>query len=129
MVLAIAGGTIGTLLAIWATRLLMANGPEDIPRLQEVAISGRVLLYAIASSVITGIIFGMAPARMLISRAGGREAAALLTHATRVTVGPAARRHRAVLVGINVGLSTVLLVASGLLVRSFVTLLKVDPGF
>jgi len=129
MVLAIAGGTIGTLLAIWATRLLVANGPDEIPRLQEVAISGRVLLYAIASSVITGVIFGMAPARMLISRAGGREAVAVLTHATRVTVGPAAWRHRAVLVGVNVVLSTVLLVASGLLVRSFVSLLKVDPGF
>jgi len=129
MVLAVTGGTIGTLVAIWATRILVANGPEDIPRLQEVTISGRVLLYAIASSVITGLIFGMAPARMLLSRAGGRGTAAVLTHATRTTAGPAAWRHRAILVGVNVVLSTVLLVASGLLVRSFVTLLKVDPGF
>ena len=129
MVLAIAGGAIGTLIAIWATRVLVANGPDEIPRLQEVAVSGRVLLYAIASSVITGLIFGIAPARMLISRAGGSQAAAVLTHATRTTAGPAAWRQRAVLVGVNVVLSTVLLVASGLLIRSFVTLLKVDPGF
>ncbi len=44
MVLAVVGGAIGTLLAMWATRLLVANGPDEIPRLQEVAVSGRVLL-------------------------------------------------------------------------------------
>jgi putative ABC transport system permease protein len=91
-----------------------------------VTISGQVLLYAVASSVITGLIFGMAPARMLLTRVGGGS---VLTHATRTTAGPAAWRHRAWLVGINVALSTVLLIASGLLVRSFVTLLRVDPGF
>jgi len=123
--LAMIGGALGTLIAIWATRVLVANGPDEIPRLQEVSISAQVLLYAIASSVITGLIFGMAPARMLISRVGSN----VLTHATRTTAGPAAWRHRAVLVGVNVALSTVLLVGSGLLVRSFVSLLKVDPGF
>jgi putative ABC transport system permease protein len=129
MVLAVIGGTVGTVLAVWATRVLVANGPDEIPRLQEVSVSGRVLLYAIVSSVITGVIFGMAPARMLLSRAGGSEAAAVLTHATRTTAGPAGWKHRAALVGINVALSTVLLIGSGLLIRSFVTLLKVDPGF
>ena len=49
--------------------------------------------------------------------------------ATRTTAGPAAWRHRAALVGVNVALSTVLLIASGLLIRSFVSLLKVNPGF
>lgn len=129
MVLAVIGGAAGTLLAVWATRLLVANGPEEIPRLQEVVVSGRVLLYAIASSVVTGLIFGMAPARMLLTRAGGGQTANVLTHATRTTAGPTAWRHRAALVGANVALSTVLLIASGLLIRSFVTLLKVDPGF
>jgi len=128
LLLAVVGGAAGTVLAIWATRVLVTNGPDEIPRLQEVAVSGRVLLYAIASSVVTGLIFGMAPARMLLARIGG-DGAGVLTHGIRTTAGPAAWRHRAVLVGVNVALSTVLLVASGLLVRSFVTLLQVDPGF
>jgi putative ABC transport system permease protein len=129
LLLAVAGGAGGTLLAMWAMQVLVANGPDEIPRLQEVTVSGTVLLYAIASSLVTGLIFGMAPARMLITRIGGGGAAILLTHATRTTAGPAAWRHRAWLIGVNVALSTVLLVASGLLVRSFVTLLSVDPGF
>lgn len=129
LLLAALGGALGAVIAVWATQLLVANGPDEIPRLQEVAVSGRVLLYAIASSVMTGLIFGMAPARMLLSRSGGGQATTVLTHATRTTAGPAAWRHRAALVGINVALSTVLLVASGLLVRSFITILKVDPGF
>jgi putative ABC transport system permease protein len=126
LILAAAGGAAGTLLAMWAMRVLVANGPDEIPRLDEVTVNGRVLLYAISSSLITGMIFGMAPARMLITRIGGAD---LLAHVSRTTAGPAAWRHRAWLVGVNVALSTVLLVASGLLVRSFVTLLKVDPGF
>jgi putative ABC transport system permease protein len=126
LLLAGIGGVLGTLIAVWATRLLVANGPAGIPRLGEVSVSAPVLLYALASSVATGLIFGMAPARMLLTRAGGAN---VLAHATRTTSGPAAWRHRAVLVGVNVALSTVLLVASGLLVRSFVSLLNVDPGF
>jgi putative ABC transport system permease protein len=129
LLLAAVGGAIGTVIAIWATQVLVANGPDEIPRLQEVTVSGRVLLYAIASSVVTGLIFGMAPARMLLSRVGGDQGGAVLTHAARTTAGPAAWKHRALLVGVNVALSTVLLVASGLLVRSFMTLLRVDPGF
>jgi putative ABC transport system permease protein len=127
LVLALAGGAIGTLLAIWATRVIVANGPDSIPRLDQVAVDVRVLVYALASSVITGVLFGMAPARLLVSRSHGT--AGVLTHATRTTAGPGAWRQRAMLVAVNVTLSMVLLVASGLLVRSFVSLLKVDPGF
>ena len=126
LLLAAAGGVAGTFLALWAMRAMVANGPDEIPRLQEVTVNGRVLVYAIASSLITGMIFGMAPARMLITRIGGAN---LLAHVSRSTAGPAAWRHRAWLVGVNVALSTALLVASGLLVRSFMTLLNVDPGF
>jgi hypothetical protein len=124
LVLALAGGAIGTMFAAWATRLLVANGPSDIPRLTEVSVSAPVLLYAIAASLATGFVFGMAPARMLFTRIGG----SVLTH-TRTTAAPGAWRHRAWLIGANVALSTVLLVSLGLLVRSFITLLRVDPGF
>jgi putative ABC transport system permease protein len=129
LLLAAAGGAIGTLLGVWATRILVANGPDAIPRLDEVGINPGVLLYAVATSMLTGVIFGMAPARMLLSRAGGAGAASVLAHATRTTAGPAAWRQRAMLVGVNVALSLVLLISSGLLVRSFMSMLQVDPGF
>jgi putative ABC transport system permease protein len=127
--LAALGGVAGIVLAVWATRLLAVNGPDAIPRLDAVTVDGRVLVYAVAVSVITGVMFGMAPARLLLSRVAGAGTGAVLTQATRTTGGPAAWRLRAVLVGGNVALSVVLLVASGLLVRSFVSLLRVDPGF
>ena len=129
LLLASIGGVAGTVLAIWATRVIVANGPDAIPRLDEVSIDPGVLLYAIAISLATGVVFGMAPARMLLSRIAADGGSAALRHATRTTAGPMAWRQRALLVGVNVALSTVLLVASGLLVRSFVSLLKVDPGF
>lgn len=127
MLLALVGGAVGTVFAAWVTHVLVANAPSGIPRVNEITVSATVLLYAMAASVVTGLIFGMAPARMLFARIGGGPAT-VLTNA-RTTAGPAAWRHRAWLIGGNVALSTVLLVSSGLLVRSFVTLLKVDPGF
>ena len=127
--LAALGGVAGTLLAVWATRLLAVNGPDSIPRLENVTVDARVLLYAVAVSVTTGVIFGMAPARLLLSRVSGAGTSAVLAQAARTTGGPASWRLRALLVGTHVALSGVLLVASGVLGRSFVSLLGVNPGF
>jgi putative ABC transport system permease protein len=124
IVLALLGGAAGATLAWWATALLVANGPADIPRLDEVQVNGRVLLYALGVSLATGLIFGMAPARALIAR---RDAGT--QSARRVTAGPAVWRHRATLIAVNVALSALLLVGSGLLVRSFLRVLRVDTGF
>jgi putative ABC transport system permease protein len=124
IVLAAVGGGAGAVLAWWATGVLSANGPDAIPRLDHVGTDTRVLLYAIAISMATGVVFGMAPARLLVAR---RDGSTLTSR--RVTTGPAAWRHRAALIACNVALSTLLLVGSGLLVRSFVHLLGVDAGF
>jgi putative ABC transport system permease protein len=124
VVLASLGGVAGVVLAWWATTLLVANGPSEIPRLDEVAVNGWVMVYAVAVSAVTAMLFGMAPARMLIVR---RDVGGLA--ARRVTTGPTAWRYRAALITVNVALSALLLVGSGLLVRSFVRLLTVDPGF
>ena len=124
VVLAGIGGLAGATVAWWATSLLTANGPAEIPRLTEVVVNARVLGYAIALSLATGVLFGMAPARLLIAR---RDVAGLTSR--RATPGPGAWRYRATLIAVNVALSALLLVGSGLLIRSFARLLTVDAGF
>ncbi len=119
-VLAAAGGVAGAVLAWWGTTLIAANGPESIPRLNEIGVDPRVLVYAVAVSLLTGVLFGMAPARMLLVRS-------LDLHGRRTT--GAAWRYRASLIAINVSLSVLLLIGSGLLVRSFARLVAVQPGF
>jgi putative ABC transport system permease protein len=122
--LAVIGGAAGTAVAFWVTALLTTNGPAAIPRLSAVSPDARVLGYAIALSLATGVLFGLAPARILVARPditgiGSR----------RTTSGPGAWRYRASLIAGNVALCALLLVGSGLLVRSFVRLLAVDTGF
>lgn len=124
VVLAALGGAAGAVLAWWGTSVLAANGPSAIPRLTEVAVNGRVLLYAIGVSLVTGVVFGMAPARLLVAR---RDVSGVATR--RTTAGPSAWRYRAALITVNVALSVLLLVGSGLLVRSFINLMTVDAGF
>ena len=123
VVLATLGGAAGAMLAWWGTRVLVAHGPQQIPRLAEVAVNGRVLVYALTVSLVTGVVFGMAPARALIARNAGSLGA------RRATSGPGVWRQRAALIAINVALSSLLLIGSGLLVRSFARLTTVDPGF
>lgn len=120
LALALLGGGAGLLLAAWATPLLASHGPEAIPRLADVDVDARVLGYAIGMSVLTAMAFGMAPARMLIRQAYIHR---------RTTSTPAVWRVRGALVAVNVALSTLLLVGSGLLVRSFLYLGAVEPGF
>jgi len=124
LVLAGIGGAAGAAVAYWATALLSTNGPAEIPRLSDVSLDARVFGYAIALSLVTGVLFGLAPARMLLAP---HNVAALGSR--RTTSGPGAWRNRAALVAVNVALSVLLLVGSGLLVRSFVRLLTVDAGF
>lgn len=124
VVLAMIGGAAGAALAFWATELLTMNGPAEIPRLSQVSLDARVLGYAIALTLATGVLFGLVPARTLVARPNGAAIGS-----RRTTSGPGAWRYRASLVAGNVALCALLLVGSGLLVRSFVRLLAVDTGF
>jgi putative ABC transport system permease protein len=124
VVLASLGGAAGAMLAWWGTALLAANGPDAIPRLNEAGVNARVLLYALGVSVVTGLLFGLAPARLLVVRGDVSGVTA-----RRTTAGPGAWRYRAALISVNVALSVVLLVGSGLLVRSFLNVMTVDAGF
>jgi predicted permease len=124
--LSLSGGVLGLALAAVLVHFLVAASPLDLPRVQEVSVDLRVLGFTLALSLLTGLLFGLAP-----SLAAGRQSLGefLKEGGRGSTSGVAHNRLRNLLVIGEVALSLVLLVASGLLVRSFVQLLHVKPGF
>jgi predicted permease len=125
LLLAVTSGAVGLALAEGGVAALRRLGASSIPRLDEVAIDGRVLLVTLAASVLVGIGFGLMPA--LTAGRGGLGSA--LGEAGRVRSTRRGARLRGALVGGEVALSFVLLASAGLLVRSFLSLSAVDPGF
>jgi putative ABC transport system permease protein len=125
VVLALLGGAAGVALAVWATRALIASAPEKTPRLQEVGVDGSVLLFTLAVSLVTGLLFGLAPAL----RASKPDLASVLKEAVRGSRGRPAVLARSVLVVVETALAVMLLAGAGLLLRSFGELVDVDPGF
>ncbi len=124
LLLAMCGGALGLILAVWGVDLLISLVPSGLPRISEVAISGRVLLFTFGASVLTGVIFGLAPALqfsnpdVLSSLKDGRS-----------PVARSRRALRAAIVVAEFSLAMVLLVGATLLVRSFWRLQQVDAGF
>ena len=125
VVLATAGGAIGIGLAYGAIALLSRFGPSDLPRLQAITIDGTVLGYSVAAILLCALAFGFAPAWRL-ARAGVGDA---LRDGGRSVAGESQQRTRRLLVAAEVALAFVLVVSSGLLLRSFITMMKADPGF
>jgi putative ABC transport system permease protein len=125
VLLAIAGGAAGLLLAFWGVKLLLALNPGQIHRLQQSTLDGRVLAWTAAVSLLTGVVFGLAPA-LQASKPGLNET--LKEGGRGSTEGAGRRRLRGALVVAELALSLMLLVGAGLLVRSFLTLRGVDPG-
>jgi putative ABC transport system permease protein len=125
VVLALLGGLAGVGIAVWATRALVALAPDTTPRLREVGVDGSVLLFTLAVSVATGLLFGLVPAL----RASRPDLSAVLKEGARGSKGRPATRARSVLVVAETALAVVLLAGAGLLLRSFGHLLQVDPGF
>ncbi|HLY20209.1 MAG TPA: ABC transporter permease [Bryobacteraceae bacterium] len=126
LLLASIGGALGAALAYGALRLILAGAPLDLPRLDEVHLNGRVLLFTVAVSILAGLFFGLLPA-WRSGRIDPQEA--MQSGARGTTEGRGAGRLRTILVGLEVALSTVCLIAGGLLLRSFVKLLEADKGF
>lgn len=126
VVLALMGGGAGLLLAFWGVDLLTAIAPADIPRLAEVRIDLRVLAFTIGTSVVTAILFGLIPA-LHASKVNLNES--LKEGGRSSTEGARGGRIRSALVVAEVVLSLVLLAGAGLMVRSFMRLQQVDPGF
>jgi predicted permease len=126
LLLAGLGGGAGLLLAVWGVYLLVAFGPAELPRAGEVAVDMRALGFTLAVSLLTGIIFGLAPA-LQASRPDLNET---LKDGRRGATGSAGhRRMRSLLVVSEIALSLVLLVGAGLLMKSFLKLQAVAPGF
>jgi putative ABC transport system permease protein len=126
VVLSLCGGAAGLLLARWGLDALLALAPTSLPRITEIRLDSGVLLFSLALSVVTGLVFGIAPA-WLAARADVNEA---LKQGTRgSTEGGARGRLRGALVVIEVTFALMLLGGAGLLARSFMQLAHVDPGF
>lgn len=125
-ILALCGGFAGILLA-WSLLDLMRNlGPKDIPQLAASKIDARILLFTLALSLLTGLLSGLAPIR-LVSRIPLNDS--LKEGRARVGAGMSARRSQQLLSVAEIALALVLFVGSGLLIRSFVRLVSVPLGF
>ena len=126
LTLGLAGGAAGLGLAYAALRLLVRLGPSSLPRLDEIAIDLPALLFTLAISLAAGLLFGILP---VFKYAGPRIAGTLRQGGRNASQGRERHRARSVLVVVQVALALVLLVGSGLMIRTLVALKHVAPGF
>ena len=123
--LAAMGGGVGVLLALWIIDLLPAIKAVNIPRIDQIGIDGRVLAVTLGLAFLTGIITGLAPA----IRSSRFSVSQGLNDSSRTSAGAGRRRIGSLLVVVEVALALVLLAGGGLMLKSFVRLTDVDPGF
>jgi len=130
LVISLSGGFLGLILGMLGVRLLLAVSPGSIPRVGEdgsaVTLDLNVLLFAFGVSVLTGILFGLIPA---ISASGSNLAAAFNESSSRSGVGFRSGKIRSILVISEMALALVLVIGAALLIRTFMKLQAVDPGF
>mgnify|MGYP000249344916 CR=1 FL=1 len=124
--LALLGGVAGVVTAYWLIDLIVALSPADLPRIHQVGLNLTVLAFAMCVSLLTALLFGLAPALQL-AKPNLQEA--LKSESRAVTGDVRRRRLRNLLVISEIALALILLVGAGLLARSFVSLLRVNPGF
>jgi predicted permease len=126
LLLATLAGGAAVVTVIWFQRSLLSLAPADLPRIGEVTLDGGVLLFAFLISILTGVLFGLAPAL----QASNPDQIAGLRESSR-GAGSSKRQRRLshILVSSEIALSLVLLIGAGLLLRSFRQLLEVHPGF
>ncbi len=130
ILLALCGGALGIVICFWSIHWIHVLGTRSIPRLQEIGIDGRVLFFTLLLSVVSGILFGLAPA-LRVSRL---DLYTTLKDASRGSAGASAmwgrgNNVRRLLVISELALSVVLLIGAGLLIRNFARLQQVPPGF
>jgi putative ABC transport system permease protein len=126
LLIALIGGALGMLLAVWGTKALLALAPSDLPRLSAVQVDLRILLLSFGASLACGVIFGLVPALA----ASKTDLVTSLKESDRTDSAGATRQWlRRTFVVAEVAIALVLLVSAGLLVRSFGKLLDVKPGF
>ena len=123
--LSLAGGALGVALAAAGVAVLRRLGTENVPRIDEIAVDGRVLAFAVASAAASALVFGLAPLVQLRSS----ELRPAIGSGGRTTGGRTRRRTIDALVAAQMALALVLLVGAGLMMKSFFALTRVDPGF
>jgi predicted permease len=122
--LALTGGGLGLLIAAWGAKAALGALPTTLPRSEEIGLDGRVLLFTVAVSLLTGILSGLAPAL----KTSQRRLSETLKEGARAAGGGRGRAH-GVLVALEMALALVLLIGAGLMIRSLNALWKVNPGF
>ncbi len=124
--LGVLGGALGLAMAYGALRLLLAKGPASLPRLSEISIDPPALAFTLAISLLSGLLFGLIP---VLKYAGPHVAMALRGGGRAMSHSRERHRARSTLVVVQVGLALVLLIACGLMIRTFEALQNVNPGF
>jgi putative ABC transport system permease protein len=126
LLLAITAGVLGTALAIWCSDILVRLSPENLPRVTEIHIDGWALAFTASLSLLTGILFGLAPA---LQSTHSNIVEALKEGSLSTTAGRSRHGLRSSLVIVEMALALILLVSAGLLIRSLIRLQDVNPGF
>jgi putative ABC transport system permease protein len=125
VVLAIGGGLLGLALGVWGTALLVQGAPTGLPRVGEIGLDATVFIFALGASVLTGLLFGLAPA---LGHAADSSGQSLREGARGSSLGRGGRLRNVLVVG-ELALGVAVLAAAGLLLRSFQEMRNVDPGF
>jgi putative ABC transport system permease protein len=126
VLLALAGGVVGLILAFWGIRAIVALNPANLPRADEIGVDAPVMVFTLIISLVTGLLFGMAPA----VHTATTDLHAMLKEGGRGSAGDrGGQRLRRMLVVAEVALALTLLTGAGLLIKSFARLQGVDPGF
>jgi predicted permease len=126
VLLGVLGGALGVGLAYEGLRLLVAMGPANLPRLSEIALDARALVFTVLLSLLSGLLFGLIPA---LKYAGPRISVALRSAGRNASMSRERHRARDFLVVAQVAMALVLLVSAGLMIRTFEALRTVEPGF
>jgi predicted permease len=126
LTLGLVGGLLGLGLAYAALRIFVAMAPAGIPRIQEIGIDGSVLLFTLIVSALASVLFGSIP---VFKYAGSRLSTGIREGGRSLSQSREQHRARSVLVVVQVALALVLLICSGLMIRTFSALTKVNPGF
>ena len=125
VLLALVGGAVGIVLAQAAIDLLRTVAPVELPRVDEIAIDPAVLVFALSVSVLSGALFGL----FAVFRYGSPNITAIREGGRSASDGPGRHRTRNALVVGQVALAMTLLIVSGLMIRTFIAIRQVDPGF
>ncbi len=126
VLLSLCGGVLGLLLAVWGVKAIVALNAASIPRVESIGVDARAVGFTLAISLLTGLLFGLAPA---LHVRGAAFFASLKEGGARSTAGLVAQWFRSGLVVVEITLATLLVIGAGLLLKSFWMLQEVNPGF